>query len=262
MGSFWRQVRSWERPAQWALALAFGLLGLDILAIIAGPTNWRQPALIGLFGLVVMIQLIFMWANRGMLTTFGKAQRHYLNEDFAEACHLLETERAVGRANARSLTLLGNAYRQRGLLSESEAALREALALQPNAYFPLYGFGRTLLIQGQYAEAAQALEAAWQQGAPAAVRVDAAEAYYRSGDASQAQAHLEAVMPAVTEPQRVLMGRYLLYRLTPAAAPMPAEIEAGLPYWQAHAERFRHTPYGQSLAEDVQVLQTLIKETK
>lgn len=262
MGSFWRQVRSWERPAQWALALALVLLGLDVLAIIAGPDSWRQPALIGLFGLVVMIQLIFMWANRGMITTFGKAQRHYLNEDFAAACALLETERTEGKANIRSLTLLGNAYRQRGLLVESEAALREALALQPNAYFPLYGFGRTLLIQGQYAEAAQAIEDAWKQGAPAAVRVDAAEAYYRSGDAGQAKAHLEAVMSVVTEPQRVLMGRYLLYRLTQMDAPVPAEIEVGLPYWQAHAERFGHTPYGQSLAEDVRVLQTLIKETE
>jgi hypothetical protein len=55
----------------------------------------------------------------------------------------------------------------------------------------------------------------------------------------------------LTEPHRALMAEYLLNRLGAAAPPLPERISAGLPYWQAVAERFRETPYGAALLNDV-----------
>lgn len=178
---WWRQLLDWERPARLAFLLALLLLALAALALAFGPDELRGPGLVGFFGLVIVAQVIFMWANRGMVMPYTRAQRLYMAEDFEGACALLEKSRQAGKADVRALTLLGNAYRQRNLLHESETVLREALALGPNHYFPLYGFGRTLLVQGRYAEATELFRQALDAGAPDPIRVDAAEAFYRQG---------------------------------------------------------------------------------
>ncbi len=256
-GDFWRQFRQWERINQASFVLALVLLACCALAVAFGSAPVRTPALIGGFGLIVVIQLIFMWANRGMLTAYTQAQRLYLAEDFESACTILESLRQTGKADVRALTLLGNAYRQRALLDESAAVLLEALNIQPNHYFPLYGFGRTLLIQGRFDEAASLIEKALTAGAPPVVRLDAGEAYYRGGQLDDTLRVIKPGLDHADEPHRKLMGRYLLYRIDGQPPPEPMLIEAGLPYWRAQAERYHSTVYGQLLAEDIQVMQTL-----
>ncbi len=251
--------RAWERPARIALLSALGLLALDSLVLSVGPESIRLPGVIGFAGLLIVIQLIVMWANRGMVTPYTRAQRLYLDGDLAGAVALLEPLRADKTAFARDLTLLGNTYRQLGRLDESEQVLLEALDKAPQDYFPIYGFGRTLLSQGRYAEAAEAIRRALELGAPQAVRADLGEAFYRDGDTRAAREALEAVQPD-SDPARALMARYLLYRLGAAEAPSQAAVTAGLAYWQATAARFAQTAYGQSLAEDVGWMQMRVKE--
>jgi tetratricopeptide (TPR) repeat protein len=257
---FWQRIRHWERPAQYGFLLAVGFMVVLLVALAFGPDSWRQPALIGLFGLVITAQLIFMWANRTMVTPFTQAQRLYLAEDFEGACSILEDLRASGRATVQALTLLGNTYRQRNMLAESAAALREALALAPNHQFPLYGFGRTLLIQGQYSEAAEAIEQALAAGAPPLVHFDAGEAYFRGGRYDRATVCLQTAVNHSLETPRALLAAYMLYQMNAGAVPAADLIEAGLIYWQAQADRYHNTPYGQSLAQDVAALHRLLKE--
>ena len=261
MGRFWQHAREWERPAQIAFGSALLLLAITIAVLVWGPGHLRQPALIGVFGLVVIGQMVVMWANRGMVTPYTRAQRLYLAEDFEGASDLLEPLRAAGKADTRALTLLGNIYRQRGLLAKSEEVLTEALALQPDHYFPLYGFGRTLLVQGRYPEAAQILEQALTAGAPGVVQMDIGEAYYRSGQSEKASEQIAAVLGEVTEPHRQLMGMILLFQMKRGAAPSASQVANGFAYWQAQAKRYAQTPYGHALSEDVRVMQTMMEET-
>ncbi len=262
MGRFWHQMRGWERSAQAAFALALFLLAITISVVVWGPEHLRQPALIGSFGLVVVGQIIVMWANRGLVTTYTQAQRLYLAEDFEGACQLLEAVRTQGKADARVLALLGNAYRQRCLLTKSEEILTEALTKQPSHYFPLYGFGRTLLVQGRYAEAVEIFDQALVAGGSAVVQLAAGEANYRSGQLEKAGDLIAPILGDISESHHQLMGTYLLYRLNRRPVPSVHDVTLGLDYWQAQAERFHQTPYGQALAEDVLVMQSmLIEET-
>ena len=259
---FWRQFLAWDRPSRVAFLIALSLLTLVALSLAFGPDHLRRPALIGAFGLLVVAQAIFMWANRHMVMPYTRAQRLYLAEDFEAACHLLESVRQAGKADVRALTLLGNAYRQRNMLYESETVLREALAIQPNHYFSLYGFGRTLLVQGRYAEATDVLRQALDSGDSAAITFDAGEAYYRHGAQESAQDLVEAALQEGVEPHRQLMGQFLLYRMGAGSAPESAVIEAGIGYWQAQAERYQQTPYGQALFDDVRLMQRIVEETE
>lgn len=254
-------VPSWERSARLALALALILLALALIVLLTGPTELRQPALYGFIGLVIVTQGIVLWGNRGMTTPLTQAQRCYLDGDFVGARALLEPLVGQPRTDARSLTLLGNTYRQLGLLAESRAVLSEALDKAPNHHFPRYGFGRTLLSEGNYAEAAEAIQQALEFGAPAPVGADLGEALYYAGQREQSRDVLLKVHPLLTEPHRRLMTEHLLARLGAGDAPPADLICAGLPYWSASAERFRHTPYGQALNAELQVLHTLLKES-
>jgi tetratricopeptide (TPR) repeat protein len=257
---FLNMLRAWDRTSRAALGLAILLLLIDLLFIIFGPFDSRPPAMIGLLGLVIAIQIIVLWANRGMVTPFTKAQRYYLDEDFEAAREILEKLRETGKADMRALTLLGNAHRQLGALDQSEAILHEALAIQPNHHFPLYGFGRTLLVQGNYSEAAETIRQALMAGAPPIVQLDAGEALYRAGEMIEARQMLQAALPSSQEPHRRLMAEYLLYRLGEGSVPALTLIEQGLPYWEANAERYDHTAYGQNLADDIRAMQTFMRE--
>ena len=256
----WLRFSEWDRPSRIAFVLAVLLLLLVAVLLAFGPVGLRQPAFIGFIGLMFIAQLVFMWANRHMITPYTRAQRLYLDEDFSGACEILETVREAGKASVRDLTLLGNAYRQRNMLDESGAALREALALNPNHYFPLYGFGRTLLIQGHYEDAATALQQSLDAGAPQGVQLDLGEALYRSGQGHEALAVLKAVMPQLDEPHRVLMGWYLLNCLGEEHPVEKPGLVSGLVYWQAHAERYDQSPYGRTLLGDVQKMQVMLEE--
>lgn len=251
--------RAWERSAQIAFLIALALLFITLIALRVGPPELRQPALIGFLGLFFGAQIIFMWANRTMVTPYTQAQRRYLAEDFEGARAILEQMRQDGKADVPSLTLLANTYRQLGLLEQSEEVVKRALEIRSFDHFPLYGFGRTLLVKGQYAEASARFREALEAGAPALVEFDLGEALFRQGAADEARVCLERAQQRAAEPFRLLMAAYLLYRLGAGEPPAPALLRAGLPYWRDHARRFQHTPYGQMLALDVAAMQTLLE---
>ncbi|NDJ60642.1 MAG: tetratricopeptide repeat protein [Chloroflexi bacterium] len=204
---------------------------------------------------MLVIEIAVMWGSRGMISEFTRAQRRYLQGDFEAARTILEAVYAGGRAGVQALTLLGNTYRQLGRLDESEAVLYEAVNKAPDHHFPQYGFGRTLLAKGRYAEAVDAIQQALSDGAPPIVQVDLAEAYYRMGEVDAARTILQTATS--DEPARALLISYLCYRLQTGPPPDSALIAAGLPFWQASAQRFAHTTYGQALAEDLAALERL-----
>lgn len=253
---FQRQFHTWDRPSQ--IGFIAGLVLFVVMLVLAFqlPLESRAGAL-GAAGAVWLVtQMVVLWANRGMVTPYTRAQRFYLQEDFDTAIAELETLQASGKADEKSLTLLGNTYRQVGRLDESEEALRRALEIAPNHHFPLYGFGRTLLVKGDYIGAAAAIESALQAGAPLAVKADLGEALYRADRQDAAAEALREVMTVVEQdPQRRLMVMYLLYRLGKKdAMPDVDDIEAGVAYWEATAARFRSTAYGNHLEQDVTAL--------
>ena len=255
-----RRFRAWDAPSRFALITALGLLFVTLLMLAFGPQNLRLPALVGLIGLMIVLQLIFMWGNRGMVTPFTQAQRYYLAEDFESARQVLESLIASRKVDAQALTLLGNTYRQLGMLDESEDVLTKALDLRPLDHFPLYGIGRTLLVKGQYAQAAEKIKQALDAGAPPIIQLDLGEALYRLENTDQARLVLTAATNVSQEPHRVLMSQYLLYRLGVGQSPTSDLVAIGLPYWQENAIRFQETPYGQMLADDIQQMQAFMEE--
>jgi tetratricopeptide (TPR) repeat protein len=255
-----RSFRAWDRPSQIAMLSVIPLFLLTLVMLTFATPQLKQPALIGLIGLVIAAQIIFMWGNRHMVTPYTQAQRHYLDGNFEFARQVLENLQSNGKADVRSLTLLGNTYRQLGLLDESEEVLTKALDLRPFDHFPLYGIGRTLLVKGLFAQAADKMNQALDAGAPLIVRFDLAEAFYRQGLDDQARVALHAIQEIVDEPHRALMTAYMLYRLGEEQAPAHDLVINGLSYWQDNAARFQATPYGQMLADDVQQLQAFMEE--
>jgi hypothetical protein len=85
---------------------------------------------------------------------------------------------------------------------------------------------------------------------------DLAHVYYRLDRQDVALDWLRQ-MPPPDEPYRDLMTAYLLHKLGSADAPNTALIEAGLPFWEAEAERFQDTRYGQDIAADVRAMHEL-----
>jgi tetratricopeptide (TPR) repeat protein len=252
-----RAISAWDRSAQLASLIALTLLAVVLLVAALGPADLRQPALIGVGGLLIAIQISIMWGNRSLVTTYTQAQRAYLDGDFQTTLQLMEAVRLAGKADFRDLTLLGNTYRQIGELERSDEVLTEALRFRPNHHFPLYGFGRTLLVQGRYPEAANVFVRALDAGAPLVIKIDLADAYFRQGAWQEARRVLEGMTPLNVEPHRQLVIVYIRYRLGGGEQPSPALLEAGLSYWQAEAERYGRTDYGRALARDVRQMQSL-----
>jgi Tfp pilus assembly protein PilF len=153
-----KAFRSWERSTQLAFIMAFILLLISLGVVLVSSGTLRQNALIGFIGLIIGLQIIFMWGNRTMVTAYTQAQRRYLAEDFIGARDILEAFHNSNKPDVNSLTLLANTYRQLGILDKSEEIVKKALALRPFDHFPLYSFGRTLLIRGLYAQAIDSFE--------------------------------------------------------------------------------------------------------
>lgn len=255
------RFRAWEPRARIGFIIALLLLVPTFIAAAYGPQEIAEPAMFGVIGLIISAQVIFMWANRGMVTPFTRAQRHYMREEFVAARDILEGLRAEDKANMQALTLLGNTYRQLGQISVSEAVLSEAVDKHPNHYFPLYGFGRTLLVSGRYAEAADAILRAIENGAGPVVGFDAGEARFRQGIVDEAVALLREAQPHVqVEAHRALMTAYLLHRLDDEPPPSVELIADGLAYWQKQASLFQQTPYGEAVERDIREMQRLSEE--
>jgi tetratricopeptide (TPR) repeat protein len=252
--------RAWDRSTKLGFLLALFLIVLSFLGLRFGDETIRQPALVGLIGSVIIAQILFMWGNRHLVTPYTQAQRSYLAEDFQQARDILERLHETGKADSNSLTLLANTYRQLGDLDKSEEIVRKAIAMRPSDHFPLYGFGRTLLVKGAYAQAAEAFRQAVEAGAPSIAQLDLAEALFRDGNSEAAGQALRSAPRDSLEPFRVLLVDYLRYRLGSGEPPTAAVLREGLVYWQETAKRFSHTPYGQSLAGDVSDMQALLED--
>ncbi len=238
---------AWDRATRLAFVIGVSLLIIAVIITVVAPLDSRLPLLVGAGLLLIVTEATILWGNRGMVSAYTRAQRMYMEGNLEGARDLLESVRP--KANARLLTLLGNTYRQLGDLAQSEVVLSEAVDKAPKHYFSFYGFGRTLLSEGRYTEAAEMIRRALDLGAPPVVQVDLAEVYYRLNQADEA---LTALQNADTnEPPRALMVSYLRYRLGHAPPPSPELVSEGVAYWQAMAERFRATPYGQALLIDV-----------
>lgn len=255
-----RHFDRWDRPSLIAFVIALLLLCLAAFNLVFGPQGTRQPTLIGFFALMIVTQIIFMWANRGMVTPFTRAQRLYLAEDFEAVCAVLEELRASGKVTERELALLGNAYRQRNMLEQSEAVFRQALDMQPKHHFSLYGFGRTLLIAGRYTEAVECFQQVLEVEDSPVFRFSLGEALVRSERRDEAQMPLEAALLSLAEAHYRLMATHLLYALGVGPAPERGLLDEGLSYWQAQADRYQHTAYGQALADDVHAMQIMLEE--
>lgn len=247
-----RDFPTWDRPAQIAFILAASLVIAGLIALLPSPQSARLPILGGIGGAILVMQVAALWGNRGMLSVYGRAQRLYLAADFVAARDAIETARAAGmRITPRTLTLLGNIYRQLGDLDASFAHLSEAVDNAPDSYFPYYGFGRTLMAMGRYDVALVALEQALKTGAPPVVQVDRLEALMRLGDHEAVQAAL-AALPSIEAIDPPRAAQVTFWRASLLGEPVDRDrLRAGLTYWQAQRDRFHVTPYGEALMTDL-----------
>ena len=254
-----KQIPKWDKPSQTALSLAVLFLVAMIGVMIFGSDDIRQPAMIGFVGLIIVIQVIFLWGNRTLVTAYTQAQRHFLQGDFENARQTLESEVAENHENFEYLTLLGNTYRQLGKLSQSEKILRQAVQLAPNHHFPAYGLGRALLAQGEFQEAMKYLKDALKMGAPPNVTFDIGHTLYHAGKPNEAMNYLQESLEFIgKEPHRLLMAQWLLYLQGLYEHPSDAIIQDGLPYWQEVAQRLSKTPYGLSIQFELDKLSMLV----
>lgn len=238
--------RGWERRSKAAFAIAAALLAGILFVGSRLPATMQSSVVIAVVGLLVAMQAIFLYANRNMVTPFTKAQRLILNGYHEAAVELLEATDAA--PDARTLALLGGAYRMLGRLEESRKTLTKALQISPDHHFALYSFGRTLLASGEYADAVSVFRRAIEHGAPAFAQVDLAEAEYRAGH------DVAPISLDWAEPHVALMARFIDWQARRGEPPPGTLVERGLPFWEATAQRFAHTRYGADLTRDIDVL--------
>lgn len=251
---FAEQVARWDRPTQLSLGVSMLMLLLMLLLMQFGPEAWRTWAGWGVGVAILAVQGVILWGNRHMVAPVTQAQRHYLAGEFDRATQILEQECENPNVDAKALTLLGNTYRQMGRLSESEKVLSEAVNISPDWHFPLYGFGRTLLVCAEYARALDALHSALDKGAPSIVWLDVAEANYRLQRYDAMRDALAHVPDELAELHRVWVRDYLLWRAELVAELAPDVAESVVSYWQEKAQRFAGTPYADALHEDLERL--------
>lgn len=254
---FAEQVAKWDRPTQLALALGVVLLFVMLLVMQFGGDALRNPAAIGVGVAILAIQGVILWGNRHMVSPITLAQRHYLAGDFEAAAEVLEAELDDPKIDAKALTLLGNTYRQLGRLSESENILYEAVNISPEWHFPLYGFGRTLLVRAEYERAIEVISQAIELGAPSVVWLDVAEAYYRLGNLNDMATALDNVPDKLNEAHRVLMRDYLRWQQNPNQSLDASVVAHGRGYWVDGVQRFAGSAYGEVLQSDLEQMQSL-----
>lgn len=256
-----QQVRHWDQLTRLSFVIAL-ILFMLALAILTTSEDLRTPAMIATAGLLVAMQVIALWGNRHLVTPYTQAQRHFLAGDLVAArdtllADLVESDAHSKRPAVDSLVLLGNVYRNLGMLDESARYLEDALSRKPSYHFALYGVGRTLLVSGKYEAAMQHIAQAIEQGAPPIVYFDLVHAAYRAGDAERAARFLQDV-PENIEPYQQLLLAYIQQRLVGSAEPAKSLVEAGLTFWEAEAQRFQQTAYGKVVHQDVLALREML----
>jgi tetratricopeptide (TPR) repeat protein len=245
-----RRLPEWDAPAKLSLAIALALLILLLGIGFVGPDAIRLPARFGAFGLLITMQLLFLWANRRDASPYHLAQQHFINGDYQAARDLLESMPERGRASADALVLLGNTYRNVGKFSSAQSALQRALSLKPQHTLALFSIGKLQLVQGEYHAACEYITRAIDAGAPEHVRFELGQAYYLLADHDEALRQLVAARSELADDsiQCLLLSTYL-HRLDAGDLPACAAGQAHARFWRDEAHRYSNTPYGAHLAE-------------
>jgi tetratricopeptide (TPR) repeat protein len=239
--------------AEWLIVGAMFLLMDDV-----------NPYPVGaVLGITTWLQIVVLFFPRHRQRVFAEAQQAFMAGEYEKAAAKLETLLASpdGVDMEQTQTLLGNSYRQLGRLVESEAVLWSALESYPKSAFTLYGLGRTMLAQGRFAEAAEHIRTALDQGGRKAMRTELALAYYLAGEADQAAEEAARTARQLgLEPYRVLMVNYILWKTREdSRAPVMMErTREGLRYWQAEADRFADTDYGKRLHLEIEAMEAML----
>ncbi|MCU0482443.1 MAG: tetratricopeptide repeat protein [Anaerolineae bacterium] len=241
-----KRFRLWDKPTQSAFIMTLILAIPALILSVAGDETVRGYAVMSLMASLFVAQLIFLWANRDMINDYTRAQRHFMRGEFGEVITILKAHLQNKPKDVQAMTLLGNAYRQLGDLEASHAVLLEAIDIQPMNYFPLYGFGRTLLVAGQFSQALATFQKALKAGGHAITYFDIGEAAYFGGDFETAREALkQGLAEKAGDENRVWLAQVLLHHLD--KSPFPSLTDATRTYWTTQANLFENTPYGGAL---------------
>ena len=245
-----RRLPEWDASARLSLALAILLLLLLLALGFLGPNPIQFPARVGAFGLLVTIQLLFLWGNRREASPYHQAQQLFMGGDYQGARELLEAMPERGRESVDALVLLGNSYRHLGHFDSAAAALGRALEIKPQHDLALFSLGKLKLVGGEYAAASEYFERALAAGAPDIIRFELGQARYLLGHNRQAREQLALALPALAnDPEQLLLTQYYLHVLSAGDMPASEFIRQHSEHWRLEARKFADTPYGAHLSE-------------
>ncbi len=248
---------------RWLVVVLAAAAALTAFSFV-GPPEQQLPAVLALLGLLVVAQIVILWSLWRQRPEVRQARRAYLVGDYKGVIRVLEQAGEEKGLDPLGQTLLGNAYRQIGRLEDSERVLRAACEAEPDAPFSAYGLGRTLLVQGRYAEASAFIGRALAKRGMPIIVADLAYAHYLAGQRDEAARSLAQAERLELDPQRTLMTRYLAWRLAgdPADEALRERLkrsDRGLEVLKAECDRFRETPYGAALAEDIAHMEMVLE---
>lgn len=258
-----RRLPEWETPAKVSLAIALPLLIMLLGLGFFGPEPVQLPARLGAFGLLVTIQLLFLWSNRRDASPYHQAQQHFIAGEYQAARDLLEAIPERGRASVDALVLLGNTYRNLGNFSLAQAALDHAIKLNSQHHLALFSVGKLHLVQGDYLEACANFERAIQAGAPELVRFELGQAQFLLGHHDEALRNLTAARLALADDQaQLLLLQFYMQVMSAGDAPSGELIQENLQFWRGEAMKYSATSYGAHLAEIVGALANKIDDDR
>ena len=256
-----RRLPEWETPAKASLAIALPLLIMLLCIGFFGPESIQLLARLGAFGLLITIQLLFLWSKRRDASPYHQAQQHFIAGDYSAARDLLETMPERGRASVDALVLLGNTYRNLGNFISAQAALDQALELNSRHHLALFSAGKLQIAQGGYFEASEYFERAIQAGAPALVRFELGQALFLLGERDEARRQLIEARPALADDQaQLLLLQYYMQVMRAGDLPTSEFIQENIQFWRGEALKYSETPYGAHLAEIIADLGAEIEE--
>lgn len=257
------------RDTRLRLAIGLSIMMAVVLFVVLSQadSDSRVAWAVGFAGLLALLQVMILLRGKGQQGNLLEAQKAFVDGRYEEAAGLLESQ-LPHAPDLKTLTVLGNTYRQLGRLDESAALLQQAVEQFPGKGFPVYGLGRTRLAQGYYHEAVQLIEQALKMGARKAVRADLALAlYYAEADQSRIiEVAQQTGRMLNVENYRALMVNYLLaqFATNSAEAQVAKRVmhnsASGLAYWRGEAKRHATTDFGQRLTSDVGRIEAILQE--
>jgi len=250
-----RRTQGWDTPLKLALGLALLLLALLLGLAFGGPAPVQLPARIGAFGLLLALQLLFFYGNRRDISPYHSARERFIAGDYEAARSILEALPENAPQSVDALVLLGNSYRRLGQLRQAQAALTQAVARKPQHPVALYSMGKLELVQGKFAAAQTHIEAARAAGAPDELRLELGQLCLLQGQTAQALQHFLSLRGAFEqEPAQALLRDAYLHELGEGAAPSTERLRAASAIWQAEAQTFYNSAYGEHLTQLLQAM--------